>query len=203
MKYLKIAIVIITVLAVGLVIDNEVAAQSGRQSFSQIITKTLTVENAAEFQSAVTMDNNLSIAGNLDVTGGDTTLNGQLDVSGGQITLENDETIGNNTDGLIDFGGGLILNTTTITVTDGQTITPTVYSAYRLNAAGAVTITLAACSSDGQPLYLYGEDAQTITIADSDIRTSDGAAGSIGQYDLWVGMCFNAEWVEIANPANS
>jgi hypothetical protein len=146
-------------------------------------------------------DLNLS-NGNLSVQGGDTTLNGLLDVAG-DITLENDETIGNGTDGFVNIGGGLILNTATITVTDGQTITPTIYSAYRLNAAGAVSITLAACSNDGQPLYLYGEDAQTITIADSSIRTSDGNAGSLGQYDIWVGMCLNSEWIEIANPANS
>lgn len=135
------------------------------------------------------------------------------------IDSDGDTTISAPTDDQIDFevGGsdvatlsatyltlstGLIRNSTTITVTDGQTITPTTYSGYRLNAAGAVTITLAACSNDFQPLILYGEDAQTITIADSNIRTSDGAAASIGQYDLWVGECINSEWNEVVNIAN-
>ena len=146
------------------------------------------VDGAAYFDGAVDMDSTLGVSGALTVE------SGGVDVQSGDITLENDETIGNNTNGLIDFGGGLIYNTTTITVTDGETITPTTYTGYRLNAASEVTITLAACSSDFQPLFLYGEDAQTINVADSDIRTSDGNAIAFDQYDVVEWQCVNSEW---------
>jgi len=108
-----------------------------------------------------------------------------------------------NVSGLTTLEGGFVQNSTTITVTDGQTITPTTYSGYRLNAAGEVTITLAVCSSDFQPLYLYGEDAQTINIADTNIRTNDGNAQVVGQYDVISWMCIDAEWVEISESNNS
>lgn len=96
-----------------------------------------------------------------------------------------------------------IFSSTTVTVTDGQTITPTIYSGYRLNAAGAVTITLAACSNDFQPLFLYGEDAQTVTIADTNVRTNDGGVQAIGQYDLITWMCIDEDWVEVSESNNS
>lgn len=104
--------------------------------------------------------------------------------------------------GTATFSGLSLLSSTSITVTGGMTLTPTA-NVYRLNAAGAVTITLAACTNDGQVLYLYGEDNQTITVADSNILTHDGAAWSIGQYDLVAAICIDTKWVQVAELANS
>lgn len=104
--------------------------------------------------------------------------------------------------GTATFSGITTLSSTSITVTNGMTLTPSV-NVYRLNAAGAVTITLAACTNDGQVLYLYGEDNQTITVADSNILTHDGAAWSIGQYDLVAAICIATKWTQIAELANS
>lgn len=118
---------------------------------------------------------------------------------GGDFTVTGNTTATGN----VTHSALTIFSSTTITVTDGQHITPTIYTGYRLNAAGAVTITLAACSNDFQPLLLYGEDNQTILVADSNIRTNDGAAQSIGQYDLITWMCIDEDWVEVSESNNS
>jgi len=108
----------------------------------------------------------------------------------------------------VDADGNLTLSaleinsTTTVTVTNGLTITPTT-SLYILDAAGAVTVTLAACSNNGQHLITYGNDAQTITIADTNILTSSGAALTISQYDLIGWICVSTKWVELFTIANS
>lgn len=181
---------------------------------------TLNVDGAVTFNSTFDVDGNVTsgtgaftITDNVNVTGTvdfDSTLNvdgaatvDSLDVDNGGITLQNDETIGNATDNYITLGGGVVFNSTTITVTDAQTLTPTVYNGYRLNAAGEVTITLAVCSQDFQLLVLYGEDSQTININDTNVRTNDGAAQTLGQFDVITWMCINAEWVELSESNNS
>lgn len=88
-----------------------------------------------------------------------------------------------------------------ITGTDGQTITPT-KSLYILDSATDITITLAACAHNNQPLALFGNDANTILVADSDLRSTDGAAISIGQYDLVALRCIGAEWIHQSTSAN-
>lgn len=100
------------------------------------------------------------------------------------------------------FGGLTILSSTSVTVTDGMTLTPAV-SLYRLNAAGGVTLTLNACVNDGQIVYLYGEDNQTVTIVDSNILTHDGGTLSVAQYDLSALICVAGKWAQIAEVANS
>lgn len=104
--------------------------------------------------------------------------------------------------GTATFGGLSLLSSTSITITSAMTLTPTA-NVYRLNAAGAVSMTLNACTNDGQVLYLYGEDAQTITVNDSNILTHDGAAWSIGQYDIVAAICVAEKWVQIVELANS
>ena len=100
------------------------------------------------------------------------------------------------------LGGIVYLGSTDLTVTDGTT--PTIsYDAYALDSAAAVTITLAACSVEGQVLTLIGDDANTITINDTNIRTSDGNAATLGQYDVLIFICQDTEWVQIVKTANS
>ena len=91
---------------------------------------------------------------------------------------------------------------TAITLTAGQTVTPT-YGLYILSATGAVSMTLAACNAPGQQVFLYGDDNQTITVNDTNIRSTDGNAVTLGQYDMVGFMCSGTEWDHILKSANS
>jgi hypothetical protein len=128
---------------------------------------------------------------------------GGLSITTGSLTLSNGEAINNSTDGFVGFTGGLIYSTADLTATDGLTITPSIYTVYNLDSSGAVTVTLAACSGDGTPLVLVGDDANTITVDDVNIRTTDGNAVTIGQYDVVEWLCVDTEWLHIAKSANS
>lgn len=129
-------------------------------------------DGSAYFDGAVDMDSVLAV--------------------GGDITLQNDETIGNGTNGLITLGGGLDLSNTEIT--DTQSVTPLASTFYIVNSSGAATITMTACSNVGQVVYMYGADANTITVPDSNVRTDDGGAETFGQYDIRGWMCVGTEW---------
>ena len=122
--------------------------------------------------------------------------------SGGDITLENGEQLNNSTDGFVGFVGGQLWSTTTTTATDGLTITPTVYSAYNLDSASEVTITLASCT-EGGPLIIVGDDANNININDTNIRSEDGGASVIGQYDIQLWFCIDAEWLLVSESTDS
>jgi hypothetical protein len=105
-------------------------------------------------------------------------------------------------------GGGLTISTGLFrpsfadeTITDGETLTPT-YTIYALDAASAVTLTLAASASEGQPLLLIGDDNYTITISDTNIRTTDGNAATLGQYDAIFWVYQDSEWIHVAKSAN-
>lgn len=117
------------------------------------------------------------------------------------LSVTNDASIGGDmtVTGSTSFGSGTIFNSTTITATT-QTITPTTYTAYRLNSAAEITVTLAACSSDGQLLVLYGEDNNTINLVSTNLKS---ATSSIAQYDTVTYICLSDEWIEIATSTNS
>lgn len=99
-------------------------------------------------------------------------------------------------------GDMLVGASTAVTVTDGMVITPT-HTTYVLSAAGAVGLTLGASCDTGQMLYLYGEDAQTITVADTNIYTTDGSTVAIGQYDVVGWICNGNKWFHLFKSANS
>ena len=102
----------------------------------------------------------------------------------------------------LDYSGLLYPGFADLTVsTAGQSLTPE-YTVYALDSSGAISMTLTACSNDGQPLVLIGDDANTITVNDSNIRTSDGNALTVGQYDIIVMMCQDTEWLEWLKLAN-
>ncbi len=98
--------------------------------------------------------------------------------------------------------GAPVLDDTAVNLAADTTITPTA-GFYHVSATKAVTITLAACSANGQLLFLFGDDNQTVTIADSHIRTTTGSALTLGQYDLVLFACADTEWVELALAADS
>lgn len=113
-------------------------------------------------------------------------------------TLTDDVAIG----GDLTLSGLLYPSYTNITVTNGLLITPT-YTIYTLDSAAAVTITLQATGTEHQLLLLCGDDANTITINDTNTRSNDGAAQTIGEYDCILWLYFDAEWVEISESNNS
>lgn len=135
-------------------------------------------------------DNDVCIAGVLEVDD-EFELDGPLDA---------DSTA--NIAGNLTLGALLLPGFADETITDGETLTPTV-TVYNLASGGAVTMTLAACSVDGQLLILVGEDANNITINDTNVRTNDGGVQVIGQFDLIAWLCIDTEWIEIADVANS
>lgn len=179
-------------------------------------TDVLTVTNAGNLSYAGTssLNGNTTIAGTVLVDGqadaNQLTVQGHTTQTTNLLTLEQSDgtdvlTITNagrlNASSDISHDGLLIGSTTTVTVTDGQTITPTT-SLYILDAAGAVTVTLAACSNNDQQLRLFGNDAQTITVADTNIRTTDGDVVTLGQYDIVGWNCVSTEWIHAYKSAN-
>lgn len=102
----------------------------------------------------------------------------------------------------VTLGGPLIQATQPLTLTAGQEITPA-YSMYLLSSTAAVSLTLAAPAAPGQVLYLYGDDANTITVNDSHIRSTDGNAVTIGQYDIVEFLSTDTEWIHVAKSADS
>jgi hypothetical protein len=97
--------------------------------------------------------------------------------------------------------GAMGLSFADITATNGLTITPT-YNAYALDSAAAVTVTLAACTNEGQLLILIGDDNNTVKVDDVNIRTSGGNALTIAQYDAVVMICQDTEWMELLKIAD-
>jgi hypothetical protein len=152
------------------------------------------------------------LVGNISVGNGspDTALDGEdLYVEGG---LEVDGVT--NFDGTSDFAstvtvngnityGGLEIHSNNIfTPTAGQTLTP-VDTFYRIGSTAAISMVLAACSNNGQIVATYGKDNNTVTINDTNIRTTDGAAATIGQYDIIYWVCSGTEWIHMLKSANS
>ncbi len=123
-------------------------------------------------------------------------------VSAEDITATDDATIGDDLTVTGDTATGLLTVTQTELTATTTTITPTA-TFYHLDSAAAVTITLAACSTEGQLLILYGDDNNTITVADSNIRTTTGNALQIGQYDVALFVCDDTEWIELLLAADS
>lgn len=129
------------------------------------------------------LTSNLSVGGNSTVTGNESV--------GGTLAVTGNST----------FSGVVIPSSTTITPTAGQSVTPA-YGLYIIGSSGAVSMTLAACTNTGQVVYFYGEDANTITINDTNIRSTDGNAITFGQYDVVELMCAETEWNHVAKSAN-
>jgi len=109
--------------------------------------------------------------------------------------------------GDVDVGGNATFNalaivaSTAFTPTAGQTLTPTA-SMYVVNSSAAVSMTLAVCGTDGKLLYLYGDDDNTVTVNDTNIRSTDGNAVTFGQYDVVAWICRGDDWIHVSKSAN-
>jgi hypothetical protein len=90
-----------------------------------------------------------------------------------------------------------------LTVADGDTITPTARAdTVALDTTGAVTVTIAACSTDGHELTLIGDDNNAIVINATNLRTTDGAALGMDQYDVVKLVCQDTEWLVMLESNN-
>ncbi len=124
------------------------------------------------------------------------------DLSVDSVTATGAVSAGSVSAGSLASAGPLIQGTKAVTLTAGLQISPA-YSLYLLSSTGAVSMTLAAPTAPGQVLYLYGDDANTITVNDTNIRSTDGNAVTIGQYDIVEFMSTSAEWIHVAKSADS
>ena len=94
------------------------------------------------------------------------------------------------------FSSKIIYAMTNITPTTGSTLTASV-AFYKVHSAGNITMTLGTSGATaGQLLILYGDDAYTVTINDTNIRTTTGSAIALGQYDVMVWIYSGAAWIE-------
>lgn len=141
-------------------------------------------------------DNDLCVAGVVEIDD-ELELDGALDADS-TANIAGATTLGSS----LTVGGLLYPSFADETITDGETLTPTV-TVYALDSAGAVTMTLAASGTEGQLLILIGDDANDITIADTNIRTNDGNAQVLNQYDVLMLVYQDSEWIEISNSDNS
>jgi hypothetical protein len=57
--------------------------------------------------------------------------------------------------------------------------------------------------STGQLVAIYGDDNNTITINDTNVKTTTGSALSVGQFDLAVFIFDGTYWVEWLLAADS
>jgi hypothetical protein len=122
---------------------------------------------------------------------------------GDDLTVTDDASVtGDLTAGSATVSGLTLISFANLTVTNGSTLTPT-YNIYALDSAGAVTMTLAASATEGQLLILIGDDANDITVADTNLRSNDGAAQVLNQYDVLMLVYQDSEWVEISESNDS
>lgn len=118
---------------------------------------------------------NIEVAGDLDVAG-ETELSDSITLT----TAILDKLV------WIDASGGAITST--------RTLTPTAtYYQVDPDAGGDITITLAACTTEGQPLILYNALTRTVTISSANALPS--APVALSQYDLYSAMCNGTGWV--------
>lgn len=147
----------------------------------------MTVNNVGDFDSLATLridsdkfwdsTGDMQIADNANVTG--------------TLTVAGSAT----------FNALAIVASDPFTPTAGQTLTPTA-SMYVVNSSAAVSMTLAVCGTDGKLLYLYGDDANTVTVNDTNIRSTDGNAVTFGQYDVVAWICRGNDWIHVSKSAN-
>jgi hypothetical protein len=143
------------------------------------------------FRSLNILDGNVDIEDQLNVNGA-VDLDSTLDVDG-NATFNGDVTIDD----------VLNLDDLAYTLTGTQTIMPSA-SFYAMNPGGALTVTLAITNATaGDILIMVNASAFTVTITDTNILTSDGAAVSLGQYDTIMFIFVGSHWYEISRSADS
>jgi hypothetical protein len=159
MRPIIVAAALILVLAVGVNGQGFFTTLENVWAESLITTKGVTVGTDLAVAGTSALTGNTTVAGTLGVTGASTLTS--LQVTGNANVAGNTVATGYiATSNFVYF-----IPPTTITVTDGSTITPTA-TFMELTAAGAVGAELAA-AGDGQFLILVNVGAEAITITDT------------------------------------
>jgi hypothetical protein len=188
---------LVIVLVWGLVAAASVSAGPPYDRFRALMVEvtalvkgTLIVNGATTLNDATTINGPLSVVGDATALGGPLTVDG-VSILTGAVAANSGEML----------QGFLVLTpTTSITVTQGMTITPT--GTYQpLTAAGAVSTSAIAAKDAGTMLRLINTSAQTITLTDT--GTLKLTANWVGaQYDALVLMSDGVNWVEMARADN-
>ncbi len=135
-------------------------------------------------------DNDLYVTGDLEV-------DGELELDG---ALDADSTA--NVQGNLTLQALLLTSFADVTIDEaGEVLTPT-KTVYALDSGGAISMTLAAAGADGQLLILIGDDDNNVTVNDTNLRSADGNAIVIAQYEVVVFVYQDSEWLLIADSAN-
>ncbi len=192
-------IALLAVFGYDVIVDRPREQQLAEIAGSGFAVQTETGHNTACYMEQGGAQFTCDSGGEIEINSG-----GVLDINAGATATIEDLTIGDDltVTGDLTLSGALLNSSTAITLTAGQTVTPT-YGLYILSATGAVSMTLAACNAPGQQVFLYGDDNQTITVNDTNIRSTDGNAVTLGQYDMVGFMCSGTEWDHLFKSANS
>jgi len=188
------------------------------------IADDIAVTGASDFQGSVadstgnlTIADSTVITGTLDLQGtlsdsnGDLIFPDNLDITGyvydGGSDLELYDSV--HVTGSVTVTADLIvddvfnIDDTSYTLTGSQTLNPTA-SFYVINSAGVVTITLGTTGVQaGDFLVLNNISGNNAVIADTNVRTTTGAALTLGQYDVVAFVYNGAAWIELYLAANS
>ena len=157
---------------------------------------TLTVDSTSDFKDDIADSvGDLTIADNAVITG-------TLDVQGGDITMQNDETLSNSTNGVVQIGGFLALTEGTVQVmTYGCTLTA-VGSFQPITSTAVITnVIIADGALAGQIVVISNENAGddiTILEAGSNLQAGGDVTLTGGAKDLLTLLWDGAEWIRLA-----
>ncbi|MBN1815319.1 MAG: hypothetical protein JXA14_26040 [Anaerolineae bacterium] len=174
---------------------------SNGETIENTLDGTITVTVASNGRFAVS-GGNLVVGDyppSLTLNGEDAYIEGNLEVDG---TFRHDGEADFAVGPVIISNGLFLPSFSDYEVSDGEVLTPTV-TTYNLDSSGNVTITLAASCTDGQPLFLVGDDANTIIVSTTNTRTPSGAAVDLTQYDGTLWMCVDSEWILISDSGDN
>jgi hypothetical protein len=135
-------------------------------------------------------DDDLGIAGVLEV-------DGEFEADG---AIDADSTL--KVAGAVTFQGAFYPSFTNLAVSNNTLITPT-YTVYALDSTAAASCTLQATGTEGQLLILIGDDANNVTVNDTNLRSNDGSAQVLNAYDVLMLVYQDNEWLEISESNDS
>lgn len=98
----------------------------------------------------------------------------------------------------VQFNGPMAFGCTTITSTDALTSFTPATPCYIFNAEGTISVTFGTTGvTAGTYFVAINQTANDVTFEDTNVRTHDGAAEVIGQYDT-VGFLFDGtSWIQL------
>ena len=178
-------IIVACVLILSLVVGAN--AQAVATNFNWVVTKLLTVTDAAQFTSSVSLADTLTVSGASSLAAVNAT---------GNISTDGNLTVAGTYAGT---GATYFVPPTALTVTDGSTITVT-GTVLELTSAGAVGADLPA-ATDGRLLILVNVGSNNIVISDTATIESAGDI-TLGATDSLTLIGSGIKWYELAASNN-